>query len=367
MIGGGKNSGKRFAVQNIVFGAILIILFILVCRLFAPFFTVFLWSILFYVLLSPVHQRIVFALDRTKLKGRIFRNIWAAVFSLGTVIIILIPLGFVAFQFFRQVTDLIYLVRNYLSSHSGQEITFFDDIAQKIADLSSGQIVLSADEIRSRILVFLSSGLQDLVQFSRGVVLNVGSFFTGLAFMVFSLFFFFLDGVYLSDLVFHAIPIRKDYMKALVVKFKEITKNLVLGYIMVALVQALMAFIIFSVFRITGALVFAALTFFCAFIPIFGAGIVWVPLGLLRIFYGDLGGGILFLFVSGIFVSMLDNLLRPIFLKDRIQLHPLIIFFAILGGIIVFGFNGVILGPMVVIFFLTVLDLFLAEHKIGQG
>jgi predicted PurR-regulated permease PerM len=64
---------------------------------------------------------------------------------------------------------------------------------------------------------------------------------------------------------------------------------------------------------------------------------------------------------------MLDNLLRPVFLKDRIQLHPLIIFFAILGGISVFGFNGIILGPMVVILFLTVLDLFLTEHKIEQG
>jgi predicted PurR-regulated permease PerM len=286
---------------------------------------------------------------------------------LGTVIIILIPLGFVTFQFFRQVTDLIYLVRNYLSSHSGQEITLFDEIAQKIAELSSGQIVFSADEIRSRLFAFLSSGLQELLQFSRSIVLNIGSFFTGLAFMVFSLFFFFLDGVYLSRLVLHVIPIRQDYMKALVGKFKEITKNLALGYIMVALVQALMAFIVFSVFRVTGALVFAALTFFCAFIPIFGAGIVWVPLSLLRIVYGDIGGGVLFFITSGIFISTLDNLLRPIFLKDRIQLHPLIIFFAILGGISVFGFNGIILGPMVVILFLTVLDLFLTEHKIEQG
>jgi predicted PurR-regulated permease PerM len=365
MIQDNKNPEKRFAVQNIVFGAILIILFSLVCRLFAPFFTVLLWSILFYVLLSPVHKRVVSGLDRTKLKGTILLNIWAGVFSLGTGIIILIPLGFVAFQFFRQVADLIYLVRDYLSSHSVREMTLFDDISEKIAELSSGQIVFSADEIRSRLFTFLSSGLQDLLQFSRSVALNIGSFFTGLAFMVFSLFFFFLDGAYLSRLVLHVVPIRQDYMKALVGKFKEITRNLVLGYIMVALVQAFMAFIIFSVFKITGALVFAAITFFCAFIPIFGAGIVWVPLSLLRIFYGDIGEGILFFVTSGIFISTLDNLLRPIFLKDRIQLHPLIIFFAILGGVSVFGFNGIILGPMVVILFLTVLDLFLTEHKIG--
>jgi predicted PurR-regulated permease PerM len=54
------------------------------------------------------------------------------------------------------------------------------------------------------------------------------------------------------------------------------------------------------------------------------------------------------------------------FLQNRIQLHPLIIFFAILGGLQMFGFNGLILGPMVVILFLTVLDLFLTEHEVGK-
>jgi predicted PurR-regulated permease PerM len=95
-----------------------------------------------------------------------------------------------------------------------------------------------------------------------------------------------------------------------------------------------------------------------------GGGLVWLPLGLARIISGNISGGIFFLVVSGLFISMLDNILRPMFLKDRIQLHPLIIFFAILGGVSAFGFNGLILGPMVVILFLTVLDLFLTEHKI---
>jgi predicted PurR-regulated permease PerM len=98
-----------------------------------------------------------------------------------------------------------------------------------------------------------------------------------------------------------------------------------------------------------------------------GGGIVWLPLGLVRILSGDVFGGILFLTVSGLFISLLDNVLRPIFLKDRIQLHPLIIFFAILGGVSVFGFNGLILGPMIVILFLTVLDMFLIEHRIDES
>jgi predicted PurR-regulated permease PerM len=97
----------------------------------------------------------------------------------------------------------------------------------------------------------------------------------------------------------------------------------------------------------------------------FGAGLVWLPLGIIRILGGSVLGGVVFLIVSGFFISILDNFLRPIFLQHRIQLHPLFIFVSILGGVSAFGFNGLILGPMAVILFLTVLDMFLTEHNIN--
>ncbi|MDR2471785.1 MAG: AI-2E family transporter [Treponema sp.] len=361
-----RGAGKSRRIQNIVFGAILVLLFLLVCRLFAPFFTVLLWSILFYILLGPVHQKCTASLDRARIKGKILSNLWAAVFSLGAVILILIPLSFVGFQLVRQVTDLSRQVRDYLSVHSLRESELPENLSRIIRDLTAEQVVISPDELRTRIVAQISSWLQNLLQFSGNVARNVGAFFTGLVFMVFSLFFFFMDGAYLSKLALGVIPIRREYLSALVGKFKDITRNLVLGYIMVALVQAVLAFAVFWAFRVSGALVFAVLVFFCAFIPIFGAGIVWAPLGLLRILNGNLWGGVLFLIVSGIVISTLDNILRPLFLRDRIQLHPLIIFFAILGGLSTFGFNGIILGPMVVILFLTVFDLFLTEHKLEQ-
>jgi predicted PurR-regulated permease PerM len=192
----------------------------------------------------------------------------------------------------------------------------------------------------------------------------VGTFAINMVFMVFCLFFFYLDGAYLSRLFLHIFPIRKEYISALVGKFKEITRNLFLGYIMVALVQAVVAYIIFSIFHIPGTLVFAGLIMICSFIPMVGAGLVWIPLGIGIILGGDMVRGIVFLLVSGVFISLLDNFLRPIFLQNRIQLHPLIIFVSILGGVTAFGFNGLVLGPMIVILFLTVLDLFLTEHKI---
>jgi len=67
--------------------------------------------------------------------------------------------------------------------------------------------------------------------------------------------------------------------------------------------------------------------------------------------------GVLFLCVAGFFISSVDNFLRPMFLKDRIQIHPLLIFFSILGGIRFFKLNGIVLGPLFLILFFTLIDI----------
>jgi predicted PurR-regulated permease PerM len=353
-------------VQAIAFGALLVILFIMVCRLFAPFFTVLLWSILLYVLVSPLHHRVIRNLDFSKIRGRVLKNFWAAVFALGTAVVILLPLSFIASLFSRQIVELARYVRDLFNQRPDGLMTLFDQLSVFIAEISQDQLQISGADIERWLLDSLSGGLQQIVSLSSMVAKNVGTFLAGLVLMIFTLFFFYADGPYLSRLVIHAIPIRKTYMRTLIGKFMDITRNLFLGYILVALIQAVLAYIIFSIFRVQGALVLAGLTFICVFIPMIGGGLVWLPLGVVRILTGNVLNGALFLIVSGIFISLLDNILRPMFLKDRLQLHPLIIFFAILGGVGIFGFNGLILGPMVVILFLTVLDIFLIEHKIGE-
>jgi predicted PurR-regulated permease PerM len=353
-------------VQNVVFAVIFVALLVMVGRLLAPFFTVFLWSTLLYVLVSPLHRRVIRSINFSTRKGMILKNVWAAVFALGTMIIILIPLVFIASLFFRQIADLLRRGRGFFGLDTGFFSGIFDNLAALIEDLSSNQISVSGEELRHRLFALISGSLQNLVSAGSVFARNVGKFLMNFVLTLFCLFFFFADGPYLARLVLRAIPIRQEYIRTLTGKFMEITRNLFFGYILVALVQAVMAYIIFAIFRVQGALVFAVLTFICVFIPMIGGGIVWLPLGLLRILRGDVTGGIVFLVVAGIFISLLDNVLRPFFLKDRIQLHPLVIFFAIMGGVTVFGFNGLILGPMAVILFLTVLDLFLREHEINS-
>jgi predicted PurR-regulated permease PerM len=301
------------------------------------------------------------------MKGKTLRNFWSIVFALGTMAVIFIPLSLMATIFFRQIMDIGRYARDTLNQRPEYLHDLFENIAVFIREVSAGQINITSDDITNQLKALITNellGNKQMVFLSGNIVRIIGTLAINMLVMVFSLFFFYADGPYLSRLFLRAIPIRTEYISTLTRKFMDITRNLFFGYIIVALLQAVVAFIIFTIFKINGSLVLAVITFLVVFIPVVGATVVYIPLGIMKIASGNIAGGVVFLIVSMIFISGIDNVLRPIFLRDRIQLHPLIIFFAILGGLVVFGFNGFILGPVLVILFLTVLDLFLTEHKI---
>jgi predicted PurR-regulated permease PerM len=353
-------------IQNYVFGAILVFLFLVVCRLFAPFFSVLLWSVLLYIIIGPLHKRLIRRIDFSTIKGKILRNFWAVVFTLGTIAIVLIPISLLVSIFFRQIIELARNARDLLNERPEYLREIFNKISELVSDITAGQVAISADNIEHQLRTLITNGLQNMVFRSSNLVRNIGGFSINILIMTFSLFFFYIDGPYLSRLALRSIPIKSEYISTLTAKFMDITRNLFFGYIIVALLQSVVAYIIFTIFGIKGSLVLSVVTFLLVFFPLVGATLVYIPLGILKIAGGNIVSGIIFLIVSAIFISGIDNILRPFFLRDRIQLHPLIIFFAILGGLIVFGFNGLILGPVLVILFLTVLDLFLVEHKIDH-
>ena len=356
----------HWRIQSFAFGAILVLLFLVVCRLLVPFFTPLLWSILLYIIFNPLHRRLIRNINFDTLRGKIRRNLWAIVFTLGTMVLILIPFSLLVSLFFRQIMEIGHYARDLLNEKPEYLHDLYEKISSLIRDISAGLIEVSAHDIELQAKNFLTRELQRVAFLSSNIILNIGGLSISMLVMVFSTFFFYVDGPYLSRLVLRAIPIRNEYISTLTAKFMDITRNLFFGYIMVALLQSVVAYLIYTIFGVKGSLVLAVLTFILVFIPIVGATLVYVPLTILKIVSGDIAGGVIFFFISVIILSGIDNVLRPFFLRDRIQLHPLIIFFAILGGLALFGFNGFILGPVLVILFLTVLDLFLTEHQIGH-
>lgn len=351
-------NNKRF-IQTITIFAMLILLFVLLLGMLRPFFSVILWSVLLYILINPLYRRAAGSLKPEKRLYQFRRHLLAGVFAAGTLAVIITPVVVIALMLVSQLTDFLGAAEQFIRSNPD----FFvmtevgTEITRLISSLTMGTIDLSSINIKAQLLDFISQYNGRIISVGTGVLSGTGSFIVSLVFIVFTLFFFFLDGEYLLSLFSQAIPIQTQYMTALRNKFVQITRNLFSGYILVALYQAVAAYIIMKLFSVEGALLLSVTLMFASFIPMFGAAIVWLPVGVYLCLTKSLVSGILFIAVCGFCVSTLDNFLRPFFLKDRIQVHPLVIFFAILGGVSMFGLNGLLLGPMTVILFFTVLDL----------
>jgi len=355
---------KKARIQTISFFLLLAVLFILVVRVFLPYMSVILWAAVLYIILSPTHKKIIGRMNPAKKFYETRRRLLAGVYSVGTVLVMSALLFFIAFQLIGQGKILIEGAGSFIGAHSDFLTTTQAGRAfvSAIRDLSLGTVDISKIDIRRELLSLLGAYSSGIMAFSSTLLSNIGKFFISIVFICFALYFFYLDADYLSGLFIKAIPIEPENTRRLLTKFREVTKNLVKGFFLVAFLQSLIAFILFTVFGIRGSVLFAVLTFFCSFIPMFGCAIVWFPLGLGVIFGAGAVKGAVFMLLCAVFISFLDNFLKPFFLNNLVKIHPLLIFFSILGGLQLFGFNGLLLGPMTIILFFTVVDIILEQE-----
>lgn len=354
---------NKTRLQNIFIFGILAILLTLIIFMLRPFATVILWTILLYILIRPFHQKAIKKLKQTK-HLRIKKHFLAGSFAIGTLLLIIIPLILLIVLLTNQCLDFLKMLENYITSHPDIfNSELFLNLTSFLEKFGIKLQSFDASQITSTLVQMIQSYSSKIFDIGKTILSTTSTFFLNLVFIVFALYFCFLDGAYLANLLKKAIPIDPNYMKVLSHKFSDIIKNLFSGYILVALFQGIMAFIIMLIFKVPGALLFSFILMITTFVPIFGAAIVWLPIGIVICFTQSLVKGIAFLIISAICISFLDNFLRPLFLKDRINVHPLVIFFAILGGVKFFGLNGLILGPLVVILFFTVLDLIITNKS----
>jgi len=95
-----------------------------------------------------------------------------------------------------------------------------------------------------------------------------------------------------------------------------------------------------------------------AIVPLVGCSIIWAPVGILMLLAGHVWEGILILTVGILVISTVDNLLRPILLGQDVEMHPLLIFLSTLGGLILFGFSGFVIGPVITSLLIAIWEMY---------
>jgi predicted PurR-regulated permease PerM len=345
-------------IRKFVFLILFLALFLLVAMLFYPFMTVILWSGLIYVILSGVYDRAARRRDWSE-RGPFAKTILAGAFALCAVVLFVVPALLLAWAVLRQVGELAGSVLDTLNKNPNLlDLSPSSAVGGFIYSISGGQIDLSGIRLVDEVKRFVASRSGSIIGFSGALIRDAASLVVNLAFMVFTLYFFFADGKALMRTFVGAIPIERAYTTIFIRKFKEAGKQLLLGNFLVGLFQGTMMLIIGLAFGVKGYLVYAALTVIASFIPMVGTSLVWLPLTAGFALRGEIGKAVLFFVLSGTCVALLDNFLRPVILHERLKIHPLLIFFSIVGGLSVFGFNGLVLGPLVLILFFSALELY---------
>ena len=183
--------------------------------------------------------------------------------------------------------------------------------------------------------------------------------------MFFTLYYFLVGGRELIKKIMYLSPLRDSHEKLLIEKFISISRATIKGTLVVGIVQGSIGGITFALVGVPSAIAWGIVMAFLSLIPMFGTSLVWFPAGVIMLLTGNIWQGVVILAVGLGIISIIDNFLRPELVGKDTQMHPLVVFFATLGGISLLGFLGFIIGPIIVALFLTLWNIYAVEFK-GQ-
>jgi predicted PurR-regulated permease PerM len=185
-------------------------------------------------------------------------------------------------------------------------------------------------------------------------------FYFGL--MIFSMYYFFKDGDEIIHQIRRLIPLTIEQVDITFKRLREVIYATMYGGVVIALLQGVLGGIMFWIFDFTSPVFWGAVMALLSIIPIVGAFVVYIPAGLILMIGGSFLQGFLIIAIGMIIISQVDNVLRPLMISGRTSIHPLLLFFSILGGISLFGLLGLILGPLIAAVFMTLLQIL--EYKL---
>jgi predicted PurR-regulated permease PerM len=190
-----------------------------------------------------------------------------------------------------------------------------------------------------------------------GLVGGVASALVQTLLVVFTLYYLFRDREAIREAFYDIIPIEEAKTHDIAVRTKAVVGATVYGSLLIAAIQGALGFFIFWVLGLPSPVLWGVVMFFLSMIPMAGAFLVWAPAAIYLALTGAFTQALVLVAWGVLVVGSIDNVLSPKLVGKRASMHELLIFFAVLGGIDVFGVIGVVLGPVLVAVTLALLEM----------
>lgn len=327
--------------------ALLLLLGFVAFRLVGVFLSYVLFGLFLAYLTHPVYAWLLRRTNRPVLS--------ATLMLVLMTLAVLVPLAFLLVQLVAQVQDVV------ASAGVADPQAVLDELAHRINALlglppqegdSPGSSLVN--DVYDNIRGTLTQWVRDLPrQLAEGVI--------GVFLLAYVLFYAYTDGARWVQALREILPMQADHRETLFREVGHVIRGVMYGTILMSALQAGLAAIGFYIFGVPNVALWSVLVFILALLPIVGAPMIWVPWGLYLIYLGETFNGIGLLLYSAVLVNGIEHVIRPKLIGTVADIHPLVVLLGVVGGLVVFGFIGFILGPLVLSVFMTVLNLYRKE------
>jgi predicted PurR-regulated permease PerM len=229
--------------------------------------------------------------------------------------------------------------------------------------LARFEIEITGDELKKGVTETAKFVGLFLFEQARAIASNTLAFLLNFFLMLMVIYFLLLDKDRLVAYIIDLSPLPSDQEWKLIGKFSDIAGAILIGNGLGGFIQGVLGGMAFWVFGLPSAFLWGVIMGLLAFLPIIGIGVVFIPTSIYLVLKGRIAAGIFFV-VFYLIVSMgIEYIFKPKLVGQRVKMHPLLVFFAIIGGLKLFGILGIIYGPLIVTAFLTLAEIYRSSYQ----
>ncbi|MGE0172569.1 MAG: AI-2E family transporter [Oligoflexales bacterium] len=319
----GFPTNKIFTVVLLIGTAITFYLCYLMLK---PFISSLVWALALAVVAYPLHKRM-----KRKIRSN---NISAALMVLMITLLFIGPLAFVTQQVTGEVSSAVGFLEKQFTSGTWDNLL----AKSRLLQLLDGKLHIAEQ----------AKGLGGAVAEQIPTALSGSAWLaTEIMITLFVLFFFFRDQKPAIESLRKILPLSPGESAMIFKRISDTIYATLYGTVVVAIVQGALGGLIFWWLGLPAALLWGVIMAIMAVVPILGASVIWAPAAIYLAITGEVNKALILVAWGTIVISLIDNLLYPLLVGKRLQHHTLLVFFALLGGLMAFGTAGIILGPCV--------------------
>jgi predicted PurR-regulated permease PerM len=332
---------KKVRYKYILIG-LLILMGLILFKYTRPYLSGFLGAATLYVIVNGQQKYLT-----QKLHFK--RSLSAIIILLEVLFFILIPLTGIAFL----VIDTFSGITIDPEAILAQVNTFVDSLEERLGfNLFTPENLAMIPKAGTNILQVLGS--------------SIYSFVINVVVILFVLYYMLFSNDALEKAMREILPFKEENKQIVAEETRLIIQANAIGIPLLAIIQGIFAYMGYLFFGMDNAILYAILTAFATIIPLVGTTIVWAPIGIGLLLNGDYVSGIGLLLYGFFIIGGVDNVARFLLQKKLADIHPLITVFGVLIGLPMFGFWGVIFGPLIISLFILFFNMYRHEYIPGS-